>query len=284
MVFGKQSLQGYESNRRNADGVRVENIPRNHSVGPSRADSKINDRSTVWTGAPPKTGSSSRQCSTTLNGKQKAIKNNVNAIHWQLRVMLANCLAVIGLSWGLTRRTWDRMAEDMMANFSGSGHPICRASSAFERGELRSKGGGKKPIPIKGSIETIELLLRTVISADQLSIYGAIAHSCDEVPKVLGSGKTCSTWSFGKDGNSLLTSLLQKIPPMHSNGEIWCKNTSENSNKCQKTRSYPNCFLMRGWTLSNENSTSILLKQKKDHRCNIYAENTRCLAMRRGLV
>ena len=29
----KQSLQGYESNGRNADGVRVENVPRNHNVG-----------------------------------------------------------------------------------------------------------------------------------------------------------------------------------------------------------------------------------------------------------
>ena len=46
MVFGKQSLQGYESNRRNADGVRVENIPRNHNVGPPREDSKSNERST----------------------------------------------------------------------------------------------------------------------------------------------------------------------------------------------------------------------------------------------
>ena len=36
---------------------------------------------------------------------------------------------------------WDRMAEEMMANFFGSGHPIFRASSSFERGELRSKGG-----------------------------------------------------------------------------------------------------------------------------------------------
>ena len=40
-------FQGYESNRRNADGVRVENIPRNHNVGPPRAHSKSNDRHTV---------------------------------------------------------------------------------------------------------------------------------------------------------------------------------------------------------------------------------------------
>ena len=81
-----------------------------------------------------------------------------------------------------------------MANFSGSGDPIFLASSAFERGELRSKGGGKKSTHFNGSHENIELLLRTVISANQLRIYGAIADFCDEVPKrYQGSGETCST-------------------------------------------------------------------------------------------
>ena len=41
MVFGKQSLQGNESNRRYADGVRVENTPRIHDIGYSRRDSKF---------------------------------------------------------------------------------------------------------------------------------------------------------------------------------------------------------------------------------------------------
>ena len=60
-----------------------------------------------------------------------------------------------------------------MANFSRSGHPIFRASRAFEREELRSKGGRKKPI-----------------SANQLSIHGAVADLCNEVPKDL--------WAPGK--------------------------------------------------------------------------------------
>ena len=47
MVLGEQSLQGHESNRRNADGVGVEYIPMNHSVGPPREDSKSDERSTV---------------------------------------------------------------------------------------------------------------------------------------------------------------------------------------------------------------------------------------------
>ena len=69
-----------------------------------------------------------------------------------------------------------------MMNFSRSGHPIFRASSAFERGELKSKGGG--------SDENVELLLRTVISANQLSVYGAVADLCNELSEQLGvSGK-----------------------------------------------------------------------------------------------
>ena len=87
MVFGKQSLQGYESNRWNADGVRAENIP------------KSNERQTYSVSLrTSKAGSSSCRCTTTLNGKQKETKDNVNTIHRQLRIMLANSLAVIGLS------------------------------------------------------------------------------------------------------------------------------------------------------------------------------------------
>ena len=50
-----------------------------------------------------------------------------------------------------------------MVNFSESGHPKFRSSSAFGRRELRSKGGGKKAFHFNGSDENIELLRRTVI-------------------------------------------------------------------------------------------------------------------------
>ena len=50
-----------------------------------------------------------------------------------------------------------------------------------ERGELRSKGGSKKSFHFNGSDENIELLLRTVISANQLSVYGAVANLCTEI-------------------------------------------------------------------------------------------------------
>ena len=51
-----------------------------------------------------KTGSSSCQFTTTLNGKHNKTKNNVNISHRQLRIMLANSLAVIGLSWTMDQK------------------------------------------------------------------------------------------------------------------------------------------------------------------------------------
>ena len=63
---------------------------------------------------------------------------------------------------------WDKTAEGMMLNFAESGHPVFRASSALERGEWKSKGKGNKSIHFNGSDETIELILRTIISVNQL--------------------------------------------------------------------------------------------------------------------
>ena len=59
----------------------------------------------------------------------------MNTIHRQLRNMLVDSLAVIGLSWAWIRKkwygtytdrpdgSWNQYAENMMANFSDSGHP-----------------------------------------------------------------------------------------------------------------------------------------------------------------
>ena len=49
--------------------------------------------------------------------------------------------------------------------------------------ELRSKGKGKKSIHFNGSDETVEWILRTVISVNQLSIYGPVADLCKELAR-----------------------------------------------------------------------------------------------------
>ena len=62
-----------------------------------------------------------------------------------------------------------------------SGHPIFRASSAFERGDLESKECVKKSTQFNGNEGNIVLHLRTVISVNHLSIYGVFAELCKEL-------------------------------------------------------------------------------------------------------
>ena len=75
---------------------------------------------------------------------------------------------------------WDNNAERMLLEFEESGCPIFRASSPLFRGQLKSKDGGKLSIHYAADLETIETVFRTIVSANQLSLYGAIAEICEE--------------------------------------------------------------------------------------------------------
>ena len=68
----------------------------------------------------------------------------------------------------------------MMMEFSESGHPVFRAKSPLSRGTLKSEGGGKLSIHFCADQGTIETVLRTIISVNQLSIYGAVSDLCEE--------------------------------------------------------------------------------------------------------
>ena len=71
------------------------------------------------------------------------------------------------------------------------GHPLFRATSALDRGQLKSKGKNKKSIQFCADEASIETMLRPIISANQLSIYGAVADLCAESPQTLvGLDKT----------------------------------------------------------------------------------------------
>ena len=82
------------------------------------------------------------------------------------------------------RGEWHRVAELMMIKFRESGHPVFRATSSLSRGTLKSKGGGKLSIHFCADGDTIETVLRTIISVNQLSVYGAVSDLCEE-------NKTC---------------------------------------------------------------------------------------------
>ena len=81
---------------------------------------------------PSQAVSSSCEFSTTLYGMQKEMMNYVSIVQRQLKSMLKDSLAVIGLSYGLDLKrsgtydckpdgSWNRTAEKMLQNFAGSG-------------------------------------------------------------------------------------------------------------------------------------------------------------------
>ena len=75
---------------------------------------------------------------------------------------------------------WDNLAEKMLIEFAESGHPIFRATSPLSRGQLKSKGHGKLSIHFAADLETIETVFRIIVSANQLSLYGAVAEICEK--------------------------------------------------------------------------------------------------------
>ena len=87
---------------------------------------------------------------------------------------------------------WDHVAEKMLVEFAESGCPIFRATTPLSRSELKSKGHGKLSIHFAATQETIETVLRIIVSANQLSLYGAVANICEECESLHDrSGRLC---------------------------------------------------------------------------------------------
>ena len=68
----------------------------------------------------------------------------------------------------------------MLVEFAKSGCPIFRATSPLSRGQLKSKGHGKLSIQYAADLETVETIFRIILSANQLSLSGAVAEMCEE--------------------------------------------------------------------------------------------------------
>ena len=58
--------------------------------------------------------------------------------------------------------------------------PDFRATTPLSRGQLRSKGHGKLSLHFGAAQETIETIFRKIVSANQLSLYRAVAKMCEE--------------------------------------------------------------------------------------------------------
>ena len=111
--------------------------------------------------------SSSCQCLTTLYGMQKRIDelcvNNPKTIkecterfprgHWSFSGLGSEKKWWYGSYDCQPDGSWKRTAEKMLLNFARSGHPIFRCTSALERGQIRSKAGGKTSMHLNCSTQ-----------------------------------------------------------------------------------------------------------------------------------
>ena len=152
------------------------------------------------------------------------------------------------------------------------------------RGDFRSKGSGKKSIHFNDSTKNIELPLETVISVNQLSIYGAVADMIEELPvgqRAVVKRKHQANWIKLRFLHNL---FLQKCKPMKSDRETCCKKTSNDLKNCQKTRSYPDHAPKQVWDQSKLDNASMLFRHQEEKEINLYAENLRCLEIKKELV
>ena len=102
---------------------------------------------------------------------------------------------------------WDKLAEKMLLEFAESGCPIFRATSPLSRCQLRSKGHGELSIHFAAVQETIATIFRTIISVNQLSLYGAVAEICEEYETL--HERTVRPVVMGQSSSSLVLSVIK---------------------------------------------------------------------------
>ena len=107
---------------------------------------------------------------------------------------------------------WDKIAERMLLEFAESGCPIFRATTPLFRGHFKSKGRGKLSIHYAADQETIETTFRIIVSANQLSLYGAVAEICEEYESL--HDRTERPVVMGQSSSSLVLSAIKTEVPL----------------------------------------------------------------------
>ena len=96
-------------------------------------------------------------------------------------------------------------------NSQKAGCPIFRATSPLSRGRFRRKGHGKLSIHYAADLETVETNFQMIVSANQLSLYGAVAEICEEYESL--HERTERPVVMGQSSCSLVFSVIKtKVP------------------------------------------------------------------------
>ena len=111
---------------------------------------------------------------------------------------------------------WDKIAERMLLEFVESGCPIFRATTPLSRGQSKSKGHGKLSIHYAADQKTIETIFRIIVSANQLSLYGAAANMCEEYESLHES-----TWRPVVMGQSIVLSVIKTEVPLDCDDPVY---------------------------------------------------------------
>ena len=260
---------------------------------PPRTNSRIHERTKVWSRAVQRQehlhANVQRHCMVRKKGIKGKCKSNAHEVADYARRFLRGHWSFLGpgseKKWFGTYsdkpgRVWDQSAEDMMLELTETIHPLFRASIAFESGELRSKEGCKKTNHFNGSEKNIELILRTVMSANQLSIYGAVADICAELSKDnMASGKPQAHAAqdlFGNDENSYRTSYCRPSNRWTATGNLLREYELQFERLSDAQKLSKLCSSVGLKTFERDNISSHLI-QKDRAEWYIYVENIRVL-------
>ena len=108
-----------------------------------------------------------------------------------------------------SERQWNMIVDVMVDTFKESGHPVFRGTNALNRGFLKREGG-RCTIHFNAESSKPDLLFRTIHSANQLSICGAVASWCEELAQlILGPTHLSMEKSVAKVNDQ----LPQKLEP-----------------------------------------------------------------------
>ena len=208
-------------------------------------------------------GSSSCQYLTTLYGMQQEMMNCLWIIQRQLKSMLKDSLAVIGLSWGLELKRSG--TELTIANQMDLGTELQRKCCSTSKDPVILHS--VVPMPWREESQEAEEEERHQYTS--LEVRKTLSFVCcfsgwsspsitsvfteqwrtwmknyQLVRKIQGNPLHQVNWINKKFSHNLLSQMCK---PMKSDRETRCKNTSNDLKNCQKTRSYPDYAPKQVW-------------------------------------
>ena len=147
---------------------------------------------------------------------------------------------------------------------------------------LKKQKKGKKSIHFIESEQTIELILRTIISVNQLSIFGTVEDLCKELSKDSEVAEKPAANEDSESKKYLQDFQLLILTPTMSYRETCCEIMNVNSDNFVKTWNCPNCAPTPDWRLlKKDTSSSHLMKKKDQMKWRVYVERRRCLETKR---